>query len=90
MNVSVVTVSKALSGQKGVSEEVREKIKKLEEQGYRVPEDISVIGFDNYLYPGMKLCRFYPVPDRNYRFSRIRISTGIYKYSCSGSSPEAR
>ena len=28
MNVSIVTVSKALSGQKGVSEEVREQIKK--------------------------------------------------------------
>ena len=27
LNVSVVTVSKALSGQKGVSEELREKIK---------------------------------------------------------------
>ena len=29
LNVSVVTVSKALSGQKGVSEELREKIKDL-------------------------------------------------------------
>lgn len=27
-------------------------IKKLEKAGYRVPEDISVVGFDNYLYPG--------------------------------------
>lgn len=30
---------------------------KLQERGYRVPEDISVVGFDNYLYPGL--------PDRN-------------------------
>ena len=38
MNVSIVTVSKALSGQKGVSEEVREKIKKLaDEMGYKQP-----------------------------------------------------
>ena len=28
-------------------------IKKLEEMGKRVPEDISVVGFDNYLYPGL-------------------------------------
>lgn len=28
-------------------------IEKLQEQGYRVPEDISVVGFDNYLYPGL-------------------------------------
>lgn len=28
-------------------------IKKLRESGYRVPEDISVAGYDNYLYPGL-------------------------------------
>lgn len=28
-------------------------IRILNEQGYRVPEDISVVGFDNYLYPGL-------------------------------------
>lgn len=38
LNVSTVTVSKALSNQKGVSEEVREKIKQLAEQmGYQKP-----------------------------------------------------
>lgn len=28
-------------------------VKKLREKGYRVPEDISVAGYDNYLYPGL-------------------------------------
>ena len=28
-------------------------IKVLRKSGYRVPEDISVVGFDNYLYPGL-------------------------------------
>lgn len=28
-------------------------IKKLTAAGYRVPEDISVVGYDNYLYPGL-------------------------------------
>lgn len=28
-------------------------IKELRKKGYRVPEDVSVVGFDNYLYPGL-------------------------------------
>ncbi|WP_310604312.1 LacI family DNA-binding transcriptional regulator [Anaerosporobacter sp.] len=28
-------------------------VKILQEAGYKVPEDISIVGFDNYLYPGM-------------------------------------
>ena len=28
-------------------------IDKLTERGYKVPEDISVVGFDNYFYPGL-------------------------------------
>lgn len=41
-NVSTVTVSKALSGQKGVSEEMREKIVSIaEELGYKTPSAIK-------------------------------------------------
>lgn len=28
-------------------------IRKLNERGYKVPDDISVVGFDNYLFPGL-------------------------------------
>ena len=28
-------------------------VKALKEKGYRVPEDISVVGYDDYLYPGL-------------------------------------
>lgn len=28
-------------------------IRNLQENGYRVPEDISVVGYDDYLYPGL-------------------------------------
>lgn len=42
MNVSTVTVSKALSDQKGVSEEMREKIKQLaQEMGYKSPSAVK-------------------------------------------------
>ena len=42
LNVSTVTVSKALSDQKGVSEEMREKIKQLaREMGYQSPSAVK-------------------------------------------------
>ncbi|MDE6387812.1 MAG: LacI family DNA-binding transcriptional regulator [Lachnospiraceae bacterium] len=28
-------------------------INKLKQNGYRVPEDVSVVGYDNYIYPGI-------------------------------------
>lgn len=67
LNVSIVTVSKALSGQKGVSEELRQKIKDLaDEMGY-IPVHssqknrsksytIGVISLENYF---AKFASFY-------------------------------
>lgn len=44
LNVSTVTVSKALSGQKGVSDEVREQIRNMaKEMGYQSPTEIKMI-----------------------------------------------
>lgn len=44
LNVSTVTVSKALSDQKGVSEELRDKIKKLaQEMGYKSPTAVKLM-----------------------------------------------
>ena len=71
LNVSTVTVSKALSDQKGVSDEMRSKIKKLAlEMGYQKPiskpEDrvrsynVGVIVPEDYIekYAGsIKCCR---------------------------------
>lgn len=67
LNVSVVTVSKALSGQKGVSEELRKKIKDLaDELGYTPIHanqrarsksyTIGIISIENYF---KKLASFY-------------------------------
>ena len=45
LGVSTVTVSKALSGQKGVSEAMREKIKQLaDELGYKQPSRTPFVG----------------------------------------------
>lgn len=79
LEVSTVTVSKALSGQKGVSEEMRVKIKELAEQmGYKTPSaarehqavkkgyNIGVLISDRYLaaYDSFYLKMYQEVADR--------------------------
>ena len=50
LGVSIVTVSNALKGKKGVSEEMREKITRTaEEMGYRMEHRESVKNRESYL-----------------------------------------
>jgi LacI family transcriptional regulator/LacI family purine nucleotide synthesis repressor len=50
-------------------------IKALNERGYRVPEDISVVGYDNYLYPGLSEVEIttYEVDIREMAKNAIRV-----------------
>lgn len=60
MNVSTVTVSKALSGQKGVSEQMREKIKKLaDELGYRQPSATRLAAKNKSYNIGVIIVEYY-------------------------------
>lgn len=60
MKVSTVTVSKALSGQKGVSEEMREKIKKLaDELGYRQPSAARLAAKNKSYTIGVMIAEHY-------------------------------
>ena len=48
-------------------------IRELEQNGYRVPEDISIVGFDDFLYPG--LCN---VPMTTYAVNMTEMAeTGV-------------
>lgn len=60
MNVSTVTVSKALSGQKGVSEEMRGKIKKLaDEMGYKQPSAARLASKNKSYNIGIMIAEHY-------------------------------
>ena len=60
LNVSTVTVSKALSNQKGVSEELREKIKELaDEMGYVQPSTMRKLKQRENFYIGVVISERY-------------------------------
>ncbi|MBE5814485.1 MAG: LacI family transcriptional regulator [Clostridiales bacterium] len=60
LGVSTVAVSKALSGQKGVSEDLRERIKKTaEEMGYRSPKVLRQVKYKSGFNIGVLICERY-------------------------------
>lgn len=56
-------------------------IKKLNENGYRVPEDISVVGYDNYLFPGLCDIKLTTYGVDSYEMGRNAVLNLIRKIS---------
>lgn len=56
-------------------------IRKLNENGYRVPEDISVVGYDNYLFPGLCDIKLTTYGVDTYEMGRNAILNLIRKIS---------
>ncbi|WP_026516901.1 substrate-binding domain-containing protein [Butyrivibrio sp. MC2021] len=56
-------------------------IRRLNEKGYKVPEDISVVGFDNYLYPGLCDIRITTFGVDSYEMGRNAVLNLIRKIS---------
>ncbi|MBE5830736.1 MAG: LacI family transcriptional regulator [Butyrivibrio sp.] len=56
-------------------------IKKLHEHGYRVPDDISVVGYDNYLFPGLCDIRLTTYGVDTYEMGRNAVLNLIRKIS---------
>ncbi|AGC67488.1 HTH-type transcriptional repressor PurR [Thermoclostridium stercorarium subsp. stercorarium DSM 8532] len=81
LNVSNVTVSKALSGQKGVSEELREKIRRLADQmGYRQPSSKRNNSSKNIgvIVPG----RYFEIRNSFYWYMYQELATVAVKEKC--------
>ncbi len=56
-------------------------IKKLNEHGYKVPDDISVVGYDNYLYPGLCDIKITTYGVDSYEMGRNAVLNLIRKIS---------
>ncbi len=56
-------------------------IKKLNEKGLRVPEDISVVGYDNYLFPGLCDIKLTTYGVDSYEMGRNAVLNLIRKIS---------
>ena len=56
-------------------------IKKLGEKGYKVPEDISVVGYDNYLFPGLCDIKLTTYGVDSYEMGRNAVLNLIRKIS---------
>ena len=76
MNVSTVTVSKALSGQKGVSEEKRQQIKALaEELGYMTPSAARLMAGESSYNIGVIVAKRYFHQSQSFYWSMYQEAT---------------
>ncbi len=56
-------------------------VRRLRENGYRVPEDISVVGYDNFLFPGMCDLKITTYGVDTYEMGRNAVMNLIRKIS---------
>ena len=56
-------------------------IKRLRENGYKVPEDVSVVGYDNYLFPGLCDLKLTTFGVDSYEMGRNAVINLIRKIS---------
>lgn len=84
MNVSTVTVSKALSGQKGVSEEMREKIKQLaQEMGYQSPSAVKMMNARKSYNIGVVISERYLERYESFYWQMYQaVATGAVEKGC--------
>ena len=64
-----------------------EVINLLESRGYRIPEDVSIIGFDNYLYEGLCDVKItsYEVDIKEMVRCAIKIVVSLAEHGCAHS-----
>ena len=56
-------------------------VKLLEDRGLRVPEDVSVVGFDNYLYTNITNAKITTYDVERYKMAEIIVKTLLKKIS---------
>ena len=64
-----------------------EVINLLESRGYRIPEDVSIVGFDNYLYEGLCDVKItsYEVDIKEMVRCAVKIVVSLAEHGCAPS-----